>query len=53
VVIIAILVIGLLGWSVLSSTETSSQKRDIKPQIRVVNTEIIDFQYFNFEIFGI
>ena len=51
-VIVVILVIGFFGMSILSSSNTSSQKRSVEPPIRTVNTEIIDFRDLDLEITG-
>ena len=45
-------VIGFFGMSILSSSNTSSQKRDVEPPIRAVNTEIIEFRDLDLEITG-
>jgi multidrug efflux pump subunit AcrA (membrane-fusion protein) len=51
-VIVVILAIGILGMSILSSSNKETQKRDIKPPIRTVNTEFLSFGDLNLEITG-
>jgi len=51
-VIVAILVTGVLGMSVLSSSDTTTQKRDNKPPVRTVSTEKVEFGELNLEILG-
>jgi multidrug efflux pump subunit AcrA (membrane-fusion protein) len=50
--IVAILAIGVFGMTILSSSETETQKREAKPQIRTVNTEFVVFGDLNLEIAG-
>jgi len=51
-VIVAILIVGFLGLTILSNTPTETQKRDTKPPIRTVNTEKLNFGDLNLEITG-
>lgn len=51
-VIPIIIVLGISGWYLLSSAEIEAQKRDIKPSIRTVKTETINFGNLNLEITG-
>ena len=51
-VVIFILVIGFVGMTLLSNAENETQKRDVKPQVRVVNTEKLLFGPLNLEILG-
>ncbi len=50
--ICTILTVGVLGMTLLSSSETETQKREIKPQIRTVNTEYVTFGDLHLEISG-
>ena len=51
-VVVAILAVGFLGLSLLGSTEKESKKRDIKPEIRIVETQTITFHDLALEIEG-
>jgi len=52
VIIAVILVIGFLGMITLRNSDSETQKREIKPQIRTVNTELVQFGELNLEITG-
>ena len=51
-IIVTVLVVGVSGFVILSTSDTTSQKRDIKPQIRAVNTEQLEFGEHKLEIIG-
>ena len=51
-IILIILVFGISGWYLLSNTANETQKRDVKPPIRTVNTESVIFGNLNLQIAG-
>lgn len=51
-IVVVIILMGFLGSYILSNTAQETQKRDVKPQIRVVNTESLTFSDLNLEIVG-
>lgn len=51
-VVVVILIIGFVGMTLLSNAENETQKRDVKPPIRVVNTDKLEFGSLNLEITG-
>lgn len=50
--VILIIVIGFLGMSILSSTEKHSNVKDVKPEIRTVNTQPVVFGNHTLQIEG-
>lgn len=52
IIVPIIMVLGIAGWYLLSNAEIEAQKRDIKPSVRTVKTETINFGKLNLEITG-
>jgi multidrug efflux pump subunit AcrA (membrane-fusion protein) len=50
--VVGIVVIGFLIMSVLGSTEKSSNKREVEPEVRLVETQSVDFEDLVLEIEG-
>ncbi len=50
--VVGIVVIGFLIMSVLGSTEKSSNKREVEPEVRLVETQSVDFEDMVLEIEG-
>ena len=50
--VVGIVVLGFLIMSVLGSTEKSSNKRELEPEIRLVETQSVDFEELALEIEG-
>jgi multidrug efflux pump subunit AcrA (membrane-fusion protein) len=50
--VVGIVIIGFLIMSVLGSTEKSSNKREVEPEVRLVETQSVDFEDMVLEIEG-